>query len=223
MRYSDRLYKVARRSPVFLGLFLIALVILAGCAKQQLATSYYLIEYAPSPVNPQLKLSEPIPYRVQVRNFKIPRSYDSVRIIARYSSHQIDYYRYSLWAVRPQVAVADLLVQHIKAYNLFRNCQREFLEERPDFEITGEVTQIERFESEAYTAAHLRMRFEFYDSGSNDILLLHEFDREISIPPGNMSIFAKAVSDLISQESEQFLVKIVTHFYPVPADSTNEG
>jgi len=194
--------------------------LLAGCAKQQLVTSYYLIEYAPTAVNPKLKLVEPLPYRVQVINFKIPRSYDSVRIIARYSSHRIDYYRYSLWAVRPQVAIADLLVQHINTYRLFRNCQREFLEERPDYEITGSVEQIERYESEQYTAAHLKLRFDLYDYNSKDVLVFHNCDREAPIPAGNMSIFAKAVSDIIQEEAENFLVKLVEHFQPAESDSS---
>ena len=150
-------------SRIFLTAILF-LIIAAGCTRQILVTSYYLLEYQPSPRNEKLILEKQIPHRVQVRNFKIPRSYDSIRIIARFSSHQINYYRYSLWAVRPQVAVADMLVQHINAYHLFKGCQREFLEERPDYEITGEIFQIEKFDSEQYSAAHLKMSFDLYDT-----------------------------------------------------------
>ncbi len=200
-------------------LIVVALAFLISCAKQQLVTSYYLIEYAPNAVNPKLKLKDPLPYRVQVINFKIPRSYDSVRIIARYSSHRIDYYRYSLWAVRPQVAIADLIVQHINTYRLFRNCQREFLEERPDFEITGTVEQIELYESEKYNAAHLKLRYDFYDYNSKDVLVFHTCDREVPIPIGNMSIFAKVISDIIQEETEIFLEKIITHLIPTEADT----
>lgn len=189
-----------------------ACALLAGCAKQSLETSYYLIEFTPTASNPKLALKTSFPYRVQVLNFKIPRSYDSIRIIARFSSHQINYYRYSLWAVRPQVAVADLIVQQVNAYRLFKDCQREFLDERPDYEITGEITQIERFESENYFAAHLKAELDLYDYNDKDILVSHEFDREVPIPAGNMTIFAKAVSDLLAEESEAFLVKVADHF-----------
>ncbi len=203
---------------------LAACVMLAGCAKQALETSYYLIEFASNPSNPKLVRPEPIPYRVQVLNFKIPRSYDSIRMIARFSSHQINYYRYSLWAVRPQIAVADLIVQQVNAYRIFKDCQREFLDERPDFEITGEVSQIERFESEKYNAAHLKMEFDLYNYSSKDIILTHNFDREVPIPFGNMTIFAKAVSDIVAEESENFLVKVIDHFASAASDSLiNEG
>ncbi len=203
---------------------LAACMTLAGCAKKTLDTSYYLIEFASNATNPKLIRAEPLPYRVQVLNFKIPRSYDSIRMIARFSSHQINYFRYSLWAVRPQIAVADLVVQQVNAYRLFKDCQREFLDERsnferPDFEITGEVSQIERFESEKFSAAHLRMDFDLYDYNNKDIILTHNFDREVQIPGGNMTIFAKAISDIVAEESENFLIKVVDHFSAAAADT----
>lgn len=190
---------------------IMVVLLILGCAKPQLVTRYYLIEYTPKPLNPKLRLADPLPYRVQVRNFKIPRAYDSARIIARYSAHQINYHRYSLWAVRPQVAVADLLVSHINTYRLFKDCQREFLGERPHYEITGEIQQIERFESPVYTAAHLRMRFELYDYDTVELKVWHECDREVTVPV-SMEIFAKAISDIVQEEAETFLIKVVNFF-----------
>ena len=198
---------------------LIVVVFIIGCGRQALVTTYYLLDYYPSPDNEKLILTDPIPHKVQVMNFKIPRSFDSIRIIARYSSHQINYFRYSLWAVRPQIAAADLLVQHINAYRLFEQCQREFLEERPEYEITGEIFQIERYDSEKYSSAHLKMNFEFYDRENNNLLIRHPFDRDNEIPKGNMAIFAKAISDIINEEAEIFLEKIALHFEEVENDS----
>ncbi len=225
---SKKLKVTSKRLEVFIYIlfFLLSFYFLlstVGCARQTLVTSYFLIEYQPTVTNPRLQLDEPLPYRVQVRNFKIPRSYDSIRIIARFSSHQINYYRYSLWAVRPQIALADLLSQHINAYRMFRDCQREYLEERPDLEITGEIYQIERFESEQYTAAHLRMAINLYDYNSNDRLVSYDFDREVPIPTGSMTIFAKVISDIVAEETENFLVKVLDHFQPAEADSVQEG
>jgi len=191
-----------------------------GCARVTLVASYYLLDYMPVANNPRLRLEEPLPYSVQVINFKIPRSFDSIRIIARFSTHQINYYRYSLWAVRPQVAVADLLVQHINTYNLFQKCQREFLNVRPDYEITGEIFQIERFQSRDYTAAHLKMVYELFDYQTNERVVRHEFNRETPVPRENMTIFVKALSDIISEESEAFLVKVIDYFEAMEQDTT---
>ncbi len=198
---------------------LILINIIIGCASKPLVTTYYLLDYFAAETNEKLQLDEPLPHSVQVVNFKIPRSFDSIRIIARFSSHQINYYRYNLWAVRPQIAIADLLVQHINSYRLFQNCKREFLDERPDFEITGEIFQIEKYESENYSAAHLKMVFELYDRNTNELLVRHMFDKERSVPQENMTIFAKAMSDMIQNEAEIFLEKAVEYFMADEADS----
>jgi len=198
---------------------LLAALLLAGCARQAFVTRYFLLEYEPNPTSPALKLDKLLPYRVLVSTFKIPRSYDSVRIIARYSSHEISYFTYSLWAVRPQIAVADMLVAHINAYRLFRECQREYLDVRPDYEISGEIQQVEAFESQDYSAAHLKMTFTLSDYNTNEVLVVHDCDREVPIPVDQMTIFAKALSDIVEDESEKFLVDVVQHFQP-PADSS---
>jgi len=201
-----------------LALLLIFFII--GCTKQVYVTKYYLLEYQPAAKNERLLLEKPIPGRVQIRNFTIPRSYDSIRIIARFSSHQINYYRYSLWAVRPQIAIADELVKHINVYRIFRDCKREYLDDRPDYEITGNIHQIERYDSEGYSAAHLKMNFNFYDYDSKDVLVSYEFDREVPITAGSMTIFAKVISDIAEEEAENFLTKVIDHFYPPETDST---
>lgn len=193
---------------------ILIILVISGCTRQILQTSYYLIEYQPRPTIEKLILDKPLPYSVQVQNFKIPRSYDSIRIIARYSSHQINYYRYSLWAVRPQIAIADLISQHINAYRMFRTCKREFIEERPQYEISGEILQLERYESVGFSAAHLKAEISFVDYETNEILVRHSFDNEVSIPQENMTIFAKAVSDVIDDETTVFLEKLVDYFYP---------
>ncbi|MCF7809906.1 ABC-type transport auxiliary lipoprotein family protein [bacterium] len=199
---------------------LLLLVFIISCTRQVFVTKYYLLEYQPTAKNEKLLLEKPIPGRVQVGNFNIPRSYDSIRIIARFSSHQINYYRYSLWAVRPQMAIADELVKHVNVYQIFLDCKREFLDSRPDYEITGQIHQIERFDSEGYSAAHLKMTFYFYNYESKDVLVSHSFDREVPITAGSMTIFAKVISDIAEEEVENFLIKVVEYFYPPEVDST---
>jgi len=53
--------------------------------------------------------------------------------------------------------------------------------------------------------------------------VMHELDREVQIPPEQMTIFAKALSDLVAEEAENFLVKVVAHFQAEMGDSTGVG
>ena len=119
----------------------------------------------------------------------------------------------------PQLAIADLLVQHINTYDLFQKCQREFLDERPNYEITGEILQVEKYQSEQFSAAHLKMSFELYNYETNERIVVHSFDRETLIPPDNMTIFAKAISDMVNEEASNFLIKVINYFQPPKPDS----
>ncbi|MDP8228281.1 MAG: hypothetical protein P9M15_02375, partial [Candidatus Electryoneaceae bacterium] len=53
---------------------ILTLILLFGCARVNLVTSYYLLDYRPIPNNPVLVLDAPIPHKAQVINFDIPRS-----------------------------------------------------------------------------------------------------------------------------------------------------
>jgi len=198
-----------------------------SCIREVPRTRYYILEYQPVPDTRERSVESPFPVKVLVSNFEIPRSYDSVRIVARESSHEINYYRYNLWAVRPQVVIADLIALHINACHIFERCQREFLNERPDYEITGYIHKIERYDSGLYMAAHLQATYYLYDYSTNDIVARHDFDREEELSTPEFNYFAKKLSDIIEEETNSFIDELTDYFnekyYPEGADSSALG
>ena len=200
---------------------LFTILILSGlfwlnCSTKKLYRQYFILDYRPVLQDSTLKTEDPLPYKVQVQTMKIPRTFDRVGIVVRYSTHQLDYYRYQLWAIRPQIIVSDLIARHISNYNVFQSCQREFLEERPDFEIIGVIDAIEKFDNEAYTAAHLAMKLYLRTYDSYENILSHEFDREEEMPVFRMELFAKKLSDILREEVDVFIRKIIDHSFPKP-------
>ena len=183
-----------------------------SCSTKSIHRQYFILDYRPVLQDSALSIKKPLPYKVQVRTMKIPRTFDRVGIVVRYSTHQLDYYRYQLWAIRPQIIVSDLIAEHISNYNIFQSCQREFLEERPDFEIIGVIDAIEKFDNEAYTAAHLAMKLYLRTYDGYENILSHEFDREEEMPVFRMELFAKKLSDILQEEVDVFIGKIVDHF-----------
>ena len=192
----------------FILLFVIILFWL-NCSTKSIYRQYFILDYRPVLQDSTLKIEKPLPYKVQVRTMKIPRTFDRVGIVVRYSTHQLDYYRYQLWAIRPQIVVSDLIARHISNYNVFQSCQREFLEERPDFEIIGVIDAIEKFDNEAYTAAHFAMKLYMRTYDGYENILSHEFDREEEMPVFKMELFAKKLSDILQEEVDVFIGKIV--------------
>jgi len=204
---------------VKIGLLLGIGIIISSCATKTIQPKYYILDYRPVLRDSSLTVKKPFPYKVQVQTMKIPRTFDRVSIVVRYSAHRLDYYRYNLWAIRPQVIVSDLIADHISRYRIFKKCQREFLEERPDYEIIGTIEAIEKFDNEAYTAAHFAMKLYLRTYDGYENLISHEFDREEEMPVFRMELFAKKLSDILEEEVNHFIRKIIDYFNSKQAQS----
>ena len=191
---------------------LLSNLIIYSCATKSIQPKYYILDYQPVLRDSTLMASKPFPYKVQVQTMKIPRTFDRISIVVRYSAHRLDYYRYNLWAIRPQITISDLIADHISRFALFKNCQREFLEERPDYEIIGHIEAVEKFDHEQYIAAHLALKLYLRTYDGYENLLSHEFDRVEEMPVFEMELFAQKLSDILEEEVNQFIRKMIDYF-----------
>ena len=186
--------------------------IINSCSTTAIQPKYYILDYQPVLRDSTLMVAKPFPYKVQVQTMKIPRTFDRVSIVVRYSAHRLDYYRYNLWAIRPQITISDLIADHISRFGIFKECQREFLEERPDYEIIGNIEAIEKFDHEQYTAAHLALKLYLRTYDGYENLLSHEFDRVEEMPVFQMELFAQKLSDILEEEINIFIRKMIVYF-----------
>jgi len=199
------------KKTVFLILFG-SLISLYSCTTKSVRPKYYILDYRPVLRDSTLIQKPPLPYDVQVQTMKIPRTFDRVNIVVRYSAHRLDYYRYNLWAIRPQIVVSDLIAKQISEYGIFQKCQREFLEEPPNYEIIGTIEAIEKFDNESYTAAHFAMSLYLRTYDGYENIVFHKFDREVEMPVFRMELFAKKLSDILKEETDIFIKKIIDYF-----------
>jgi ABC-type uncharacterized transport system auxiliary subunit len=193
-------------------LVLFIIFVAYSCATKAIQPQYYILDYLPVLRDSTLSVAKPFPFKVQVQTMKIPRTFDRVSIVVRYSAHRLDYYRYNLWAIRPQITISDLIADHISRFGVFKNCQREFLEERPDYEIIGTIEAIEKFDHEAFIAAHLAMKLYLRTYDGYENLLIHEFDRVEELPVFRMELFAQKLSDILEEEVNNFVRKMIIYF-----------
>ena len=200
------------RSILKCNLLLFLIGIICSCATRAIQPKYYILDYRAVIQDSSLVVKKPFPYKVQVQTMKIPRTFDRVSIVVRYSAHRLDYYRYNLWAIRPQITISDLIADHISRFGIFMQCQREFLDERPDYEIIGTIEAIEKFDNEAYTAAHLAMKLYLRTFDGYENLLSHEFDRQEEMPVFRMELFAQKLSDILEEEVNKFIEKMIIYF-----------
>lgn len=203
-------------------LAVLLLLLLAACFKLTVARNYYILDYISVLDKPELSLAKPLPFAVVVRDAQLPRTYDRTQMVIRHSAHRIDYSSNDLWAVRLSDAVPDLINDQINSYHLFKNCQREYLDNRPDYEIVVHLNRIELFQSPGYRAVNLNMDYYLQASDSRDYLLKYTLTKEEEVPEGqDMDIFARKASELIKEGTDQFLIQAVNTLknQPAPANT----
>ena len=186
--------------------------IILACSPKSLQRKFYLLDYPGNPSDAALVRTVPFPVKVQVQNLKLPRTYDRTNIVVRFSSHQIDYYRYRHWAIKPQIMISDLINEQLQGYNLFSKCEREYLDENPDYEILGNIDAIEKFSNPQFVAGHLAMTFYLRRSEDFELVARHQFDREIEFGNDDMAFFAKSLSDALREEVDRFIPAIINYF-----------
>lgn len=197
-----------KKSIIFALLF--TAILLPGCAKKAMLRKYYVLE---PPVSvEQKKFPQPLALNIECKPFHVARAFSDPRIVIRSSSHELNYYYYHLWAVRPPSAVSDLVFSTIANSGLFRHCTQKTIV-KPDFYITGEIKQIERFKEGNKEYAHLNGSMKLTDRSGDHEIVLQPFDRQMDITKDNsMNHFAEAISEMLYDETLLFIDKLAEHF-----------
>ncbi len=184
-----------------------------GCGTKVQSSRLFLMDYVPV-IPDTAGVPGPVPYSVQIREFKIPRTFDRTRIVYRYSPHELNYYRYYQWAVPPRVMITDLIEKHLVSSGVFETVQREFYDRRPDYEVKGTIAALEKYESGDLGGAHLAMTLELVRSSDNVTIVTHEFDREVELRNPTMTFFAQKMSEILEEEMDIFIQAINLYFHP---------
>jgi len=197
-------------------------VLILSCSSPPVERNYYIIDYNPVPNNTSLVLDNPLPYRVQVPDSRVSRVYDRTQIVFRYSAHRIEYAPHDLWAVRLSSAIPDVLTKHFTRYNTFSVTQRDFLTERPDYEVITSINRIEMLRSEYFRAVSISM--DIYLRRGHDLhyLVQHSFDREYEIFSDEVEIFTQNLSRIIREETDLFIEKVLYQFEVLKDEEASE-
>lgn len=196
-------------------LFIFALLIImlgAGCSKKAMLRKYYVLEVISRKDRRIPRFRKTLPFRVEVRDFRVAKAFEQTRIAVRSASNELDYYFYHHWAVRPPVAVADLVYRVLDRTRLFQQLSREY-SIRTDYSISGHIHSIERIQKQEKTSAHMAGVFELFNTKGDLIVMRYEFDQTVDMPEDHsMNHFAAKISELLHQESEAFAKQIASYF-----------
>ena len=147
-----------------------------------------------------LPLSErPYELRVQVERFAIARFYERDQIVFRLSPEEIRDDRYNLWAVRPSEMITNAVTGYLRSANLFTDLRPDFLDEAPEFTLTGTIDAIERFDSGDRWWARLDGSLQLVD-GEGRIFWQHGFDpNEVEVFERDMVFTVQGMNQILRQ------------------------
>ena len=113
------------------------------CGKKALIRKYYILDAPRELIETDSTDTVCLPLNVDVRDFQISKAINQTRMALKSDSHELNYYFYHHWAVRPAAAVADMVYQILSRENCFQQLTRGY-SSRPRFVLTGDIRHLER-------------------------------------------------------------------------------
>ncbi len=196
-----------RKYQIFIILSL--LLLLVGCARNEVFTrNYYILEYYGHSEKEELFQDEPLDNSVLVMDSRVSRTYDRRQIVRRQYGPKIQYAEYDLWGVKLSDIIPDLIAKRLKNYNSFKQVQREYFKEIPDYQIMTMINNIEILESENLMQARLNIEFVLRRGDGEGVLLRHYVNREENIADLTIDTFVQTINDIVLEETDVFIKKI---------------
>jgi len=181
-----------------LKITLAALILLIiGCAGPK-ETRYYLLEYVPT-ISAERLQQGPWPWRVRIKELTIAEAYRRNEIVYRQSPHEMRFYNYELWAVKPEYLVTDMLYRHLRDAKLFRELTRSIETEEADYVLKGEINALEEYDNEDLWFAHLALSLYLEDSRTNKIVWMRNWDYRKKVLQQEPVFVVRELSELLEK------------------------
>jgi ABC-type uncharacterized transport system auxiliary subunit len=199
----------------FLSKLLVAVLLLtlAGCfSNEVISKNYYILEYYPHSEDPELLREEPLDYSLMIQDSRVARTYDRRQLVRREYGPKIQYSDFDLWGVKLSDIIPNLIDKRLKSYNSFRQVQRGFLKDVPDYQLATSINSIEILDSDNYMKSRLNMEFVLQNAKSGETILRHNVDREKDVRDFTIDTFVQNINDMILDETDNFIEKTYAYF-----------
>lgn len=188
------------------------MILLSGCLSEKAAvTRLYTIEWSGDREEAQMSDNSPIGGLCEIEQVEVSPLYEKTQIVNRSDSHEVSYYKYHQWAIRPSVAVVQVIRNYLEGAGLFENVSERFSRDIPDYRFSTTIRQLEVIESKNQFLAHLHVEFRIISNADGIILVEHSADRTESLEKKELNLFAGTISDMLVSELRIFEDLIRSH------------
>jgi ABC-type uncharacterized transport system auxiliary subunit len=160
-----------------LGITALFVAMFTGCFFSAVPIKeYYVLNYIPSAQRERLNPA-PYPCTLRLRDFDIEEAYNRLQIVYRQSPFLLQYYYYSVWAVKPARMITDLVHKHVLTAGLVSNVIRRFDEgPKPEYELSGMIEALDEYDSRELWFAHIALRINLTRISDGTLLYTKRFD-----------------------------------------------
>ncbi|MBS0012232.1 MAG: membrane integrity-associated transporter subunit PqiC [Bacteroidales bacterium] len=182
---------------------------LVSCLSEKTVTrKYYTIETPGEISAPDTRPESVIPGICEIQRPVVDPVFEKNQIANRRMSHEISYYMYHQWAVRPADAIWEFVYDVIRQSGLFREVSVRYSRMIPEYKILTSVHKLEVVEINKSMSAHIDIGFRLVLNSNDSILVEHRADRTEDMEEKNMNLFASEISEIIFEELMTFSLMI---------------
>jgi ABC-type uncharacterized transport system auxiliary subunit len=180
-------------------------VLLHSCGGQkEMVNRYYLIEIPATGEAPDISEGPVLMGSCEISRVEVAPVYERNQIVNRSDSHEITYYKYHLWAVRPSVSVRELMLGLFRQAGTFNDVSDRYGMSVPDYQFQTRIKSLEVLEQKHRFSAHVSLSFTLVSNAGQDVILFHEADRTVPLAEKDLNLFAGVVSRIFVEEFREF-------------------
>lgn len=183
-------------------------VITAGClTKKQSVTRHYVLEYQLTETEHE-KQEAAIKGSCIVRTAEVSPAYATHQIALRENTHEIRYFAFNMWAVRPEQSLTGILFRFLEEHNVFEATREPGLLQDADYTLETRIDNLEVISERKDHIARLALELRLTDNHANNVVNVHRADRRMVLDDRDLNLFAAAVVSMFTEELEKFTGQI---------------
>ena len=196
---------IFKLNKVIAGLLLIMLLACQGClGHRDVAVRYYTLEYSPDEIVKTFANAGPVEKSLLVNPVEIHPAFSSNQIAIREDTHEIRYFSFNQWAVRPDQSLTSLLTDFLKRSNIFSSVYSPMVYIETDLTLETTVYNLEIVEDGRTFNARLNLEYRL-NSSDGQVLYSHRADRKETLEDRNLNLFSEAITSIFIGELENFM------------------
>lgn len=191
-------------------LIIFPMLLFSGCrSSQPIIQQYYLLELPAHDERPWPERISVLPGTCLISSADLAAAYATHQIAVREDSHQIRYFGFNEWAIRPEQAFTQLLLDFYAEHPVFEEVKHGRVAQPTDYVLDTKVIAVELDAREENLKARLKLHFLLTDGEHGEVLHSQRSERTEALESKDLNSFARAVSQLFTEELHAFSVKLL--------------